>query len=329
MVDEAIREDNYDVAKKIGRQAIRFAKERELLQRVVVKNREVKAAAKAYANAKEAMTTLKEKPDDPDANLTVGKHLCFSNGDWEKGLPMLVLGSDEKLVALAEKDIAGAASANEQAKLGDTWWEVSEEEEGATRKQIQARAAYWYKQALPGMSGLKKDMVENRLWDVMQAATEERWQPKFVFKNAKRIADYVRLESVRLESDAKIVTAAPWEGPFDVTLIARTNSTNIRIYFGAAEYAGVIFNWEVNPAELRLIRLHDRSIAAIPVTPLKKNVWYKLRWIVARNGTSVMVNDKLVFSEKQNNSFLQVQPIIIRCAASTVDVKSVRIVQPK
>ena len=107
---------------------------------------------KAYADTQEATATLKEKPDDPEANLALGKYRCFNRGDWDKGLPMLAKGDDGKLKALAEKDIAGAASAKEQAKLADAWWNVS-----------RGRAIYWYEQALPGLAGLEKDRVEKRI----------------------------------------------------------------------------------------------------------------------------------------------------------------------
>ena len=35
------------------------------------------------------MAALKHNPHNPDASLTVGKHLCFTKGDWTNGLPML------------------------------------------------------------------------------------------------------------------------------------------------------------------------------------------------------------------------------------------------
>jgi hypothetical protein len=156
VMDEAIREDNFDVAKKLGRQSsqlIRPLKDRDLLQKIAAKNKEVEATAKAYADTEQAMVALKEKPNDPDANLTVGKYLCFTKGDWNKGLPMLVLGTDTRLKSLAEKDANGAASPEEQVKLGDAWWD-------AGGKQ---RAVYWYEKALPALIGLVKDRVEKRV----------------------------------------------------------------------------------------------------------------------------------------------------------------------
>jgi len=42
--------------------------------------------------------------------------------------------------------------------------QVAEKEAGATKKRIQERAAYWYKQALPQLAGLEKDRVEKRVY---------------------------------------------------------------------------------------------------------------------------------------------------------------------
>jgi hypothetical protein len=155
VMDEAIGEDNFDVAKKLGRlagQMARLSKDKELLQDIVAKNKEVEAAAKAYGGVAEAMAVLKEKSDDPDANLTVGKYRCFAKSDWKRGLPMLALGSDQVLKAAAEKDIAGAASAAEQVKLGDAWWDMAKD-----------RANFWYAQALPELEGLEQDRVAKRV----------------------------------------------------------------------------------------------------------------------------------------------------------------------
>jgi hypothetical protein len=147
VVDEAIAEDNFDLAKQMVQQAERLARLKEL----PAKSKEVDAAAKAYAAAQEAMDTLKEKPDDPEANLIAGKYLCFTKADWPKGLPLLAKISNTKWQSLAERDLTGAATPTEQAKLGDAWWLTSKE-----------RAIYWYKKALPGLAGSEKDRVKKR-----------------------------------------------------------------------------------------------------------------------------------------------------------------------
>ena len=156
VIDAAIGEDNFDVAKRLGKQAsqlARLSKDTDLLQEVVAKNKAVDAAAKAYADVEKAAVKLKQTPDDPDANTKVGKYLCFTKGDWQKGLQMLVKGSDASLKALATKDLAGAASGEAQVKLGDAWWDAGNKR----------RAVHWYTQALPGLTGFVKDRVEKRM----------------------------------------------------------------------------------------------------------------------------------------------------------------------
>ena len=123
VVDEAIREDNFDLAKEMVKQANQLAR----LQEVATRSKEVDKLAKAYADAKEARGTLKKDPTDPDANLAVGRYLCFARDDWDKGLLMLANGSNEKLKSLAEKDIKGAKTPAEQVRLGNAWWDSAKE----------------------------------------------------------------------------------------------------------------------------------------------------------------------------------------------------------
>jgi hypothetical protein len=112
---------------------------------------------------KQALATLEVKPTDPASNLTVGRFRCFQKGDWDSGLPMLALGSDSTLKALAEKELAEPKSADEQAKLADGWWTAAEKEEGTTRRHIHSQAAHWYRRALPDLTGLDKARAEKRL----------------------------------------------------------------------------------------------------------------------------------------------------------------------
>ena len=166
LVDQAISQDNFAVADELGKLALteaRKGREKELIAQAQGRIAEVAAFAKAYEDVKAAKVALGKTPDDPDANLVVGKYLCFVKRDWDKGLPKLALGKDDALKALAKQEIEGVASASEQAKLGDGWWNLAEKQEGTVKKQLQGRAAYWYQQALPGLSGLLKDKAEKRL----------------------------------------------------------------------------------------------------------------------------------------------------------------------
>ncbi len=44
----------------------------------------VEAMQKEHENIKADLATLKDKPDDPDASLHVGRFLCFYKGDWDR-----------------------------------------------------------------------------------------------------------------------------------------------------------------------------------------------------------------------------------------------------
>ena len=165
LMDESLAEDNFDVAKRMGRQALQMAKllkDNELAQDIIAKNNEVETEAKAYTHVPEAMAALKLDPQDPEASLTVGRYLCFDKGDWTKGLSLLAAGNDAALKALAQSDLQGAATAEEQMKLGDAWSKVAK-----------PRAVYWYTKAEAGAdSQLLKVSLEKR---IREATIKTRW----------------------------------------------------------------------------------------------------------------------------------------------------------
>src|SRR5262249_14401733 len=92
-------------------------------------------------------------------------------GEWDKGLPMLAKGSDAKLKELAQKELAGPKDAAEQAAVGDGWWDYAEIDKPGKR-QLHARACYWYEQAVAGLPALAKAKVEGRLKEGAPAVKE-------------------------------------------------------------------------------------------------------------------------------------------------------------
>ena len=64
---------------------------------------------------KKALAALDRNPTHPAANQMVGKYRCFNKGNWITGLPMLALGSDPELKALAIVDLKGALSSTERS----------------------------------------------------------------------------------------------------------------------------------------------------------------------------------------------------------------------
>jgi hypothetical protein len=138
-VTQALAGDDYATAErliKLGEWAAQNTKNVALVTSVQARGRAVTAQQKEHEKIKPDLETLKSKPDDPDANARVGRSFCLFTGDWEKGLPLLAKGSDKKLQALAEKEMAVTNEPAAQAALGDGWYDLAEAEDGAPKTQL-------------------------------------------------------------------------------------------------------------------------------------------------------------------------------------------------
>jgi hypothetical protein len=171
-LDEAIRGEDFDTARQLADLAAAEAHkshDTSLMAEVQSHVKELDRLAKAYAEVKAANEALEKNPTDPQANLAVGRHLCFVKGDWEQGVPMLALCGDAGLKAAAENDIAAEKDPKAKLAAADAWWDLSEKEEGLVRQQMQQRAVGWYRQAQSVATGLAAVKIERRIHEVEQA----------------------------------------------------------------------------------------------------------------------------------------------------------------
>ncbi|MGD0900814.1 MAG: hypothetical protein ABR915_23530 [Thermoguttaceae bacterium] len=166
LLGQAVREDEFTVAGKLTKLAVDEAEKADAEELVIQARHQVTEVAQmtmAYEDMRAAKAKLETVGNEPNANLVVGTYFCFVKRNWEKGLPMLALGNEEVLKALAKQDLECADSSAERAKLGDAWWSFAETQAEATKEKARERAGYWYKRALPELSGLTKEKVEKRL----------------------------------------------------------------------------------------------------------------------------------------------------------------------
>ena len=110
-----------------------------------------------------SLAALAAKPDDPAANLTVGSWYCLVSGQWDKGLPYLAKAADADLTEPAQHDLTKPDSAAQQTDCGDRWWSLGEKKSGLEASRLKARAAYWYRLALPQSNGLGEAKLIKRL----------------------------------------------------------------------------------------------------------------------------------------------------------------------
>ncbi len=126
------------------------------------------AAGEAGPELQAALATLREKPEDPQANLLVGRYLCFVKGAWDQGIPLVALGSDEGLKAIAQRELEGTDGYHEQVEIGDGWWELADAHEGQEKEAMLLRAGSWYREARKAQltSVLLKAKLDKRLGEI-------------------------------------------------------------------------------------------------------------------------------------------------------------------
>lgn len=133
-----------------------------LSQRVREYDLRVHAARREYQSIIAAANKLRAKPDDAEANLLVGRYLCFMQGHWDEGLPMLAHGSDSKLKEIASRDVDGPDTPEAMADLADAYWDLPDTRQTPQRASHQ-RAAHWYEQAVSKLKEPRKTMAQQRI----------------------------------------------------------------------------------------------------------------------------------------------------------------------
>jgi WD40 repeat protein len=171
-IDAAVRDERADLALRLAEELHKQlsgipagrAHRKELLDQ----RTEVRAMHAAWQGVQDARKTLETNPDDAAANLSVGRYLSVTMGDFDAGVEHLAKGEDEALMGPAEKDLA-AREGDDAAKLaaGDAWWEAVEN--GKQDDRFLARAHHWYSEVDGGQIGvLEQTRVSNRLKDIAQ-----------------------------------------------------------------------------------------------------------------------------------------------------------------
>jgi WD40 repeat protein len=176
MLPEALAGDDYDAAQKlidVATTAATKAKSVALIGRVQKAGKEVTSVQKEYERVKPFVTKLAKETEDAEANTQVGAYYCLFKGNWKKGLPLLAKGKDATLKALAQKDLANPKVAKTQIAVGDGWWQLAEKEKPPAQYRLQERAAFWFEQALPDVTGLGRVRLEKMLDQVAARGSTE------------------------------------------------------------------------------------------------------------------------------------------------------------
>jgi formylglycine-generating enzyme required for sulfatase activity len=162
--------DEYDRAIRLceaAREAAQLSREYKLLNQLSTQLPELRRAQQELQRYRDALAVMEDAPTEPAANLAAGRYLCLIKGDWERGVPMLALGSDEPLKAVAVMELHGAETAEQQAAIGDAWWDLAEAKQAGERDMLRMRAGSWYQQAVPQLAGALAGLkVKQRLEEI-------------------------------------------------------------------------------------------------------------------------------------------------------------------
>lgn len=169
-VEPALAEDNYEAATRLLDAADAAARKGKLDEKQTVqissRRSQVQSLEKAYREVATAREKLKAAPDDPQANLTVGRHLCLFHGLWDEGLPLLAKGGEAKPAPLARQDLTPPADVKAQLAVGDGWSGLTEDLTDRAKKHLYERALAWYEVAAPNVAAKDKPKLDEKTIEV-------------------------------------------------------------------------------------------------------------------------------------------------------------------
>lgn len=180
LIDLATLDDRFDRALdmlSIAQGVARKQKDAAEVRRLNTTANELKSLQREFDGLLDARTRLATDPAHAESNLQVGSFYCFSKGDWQRGMPMLALGSDAELQRIAAQELVSPAEPAEQIALADDWWKRSANAAGREKAAELSRAAYWYQKVLPKLTGVAKLQTEKRLEDLAEVGALPKSEP--------------------------------------------------------------------------------------------------------------------------------------------------------
>ena len=163
-LDEAEAAEQYELAERFARLALALSKrvtdDRALEVFAQQRLQQVLAVRSDFERMHAALDSG-GSGDDAQANLAVGRYLCFVQGKWEQGLPLLANCADAELAHAAQMELAKGKSAPHD--VAEAWWQLSQNRDEPLKSQFLQQARYWYEHALPNMNDSAKAEARLRI----------------------------------------------------------------------------------------------------------------------------------------------------------------------
>jgi hypothetical protein len=130
----------------------------------------VEKAVAQQAAFPEALASLAEKPNDPEASWVAGRHLCLVLDKWDEGLAYLTHAANKDIrdAALMELD-AAPKKPEQQFLVGEKWLRAAQSHEGMERECLMLRAILWHRRARSRLeAGPVRNKLDQRLEETLQ-----------------------------------------------------------------------------------------------------------------------------------------------------------------
>jgi hypothetical protein len=173
LIDSALAEDRYELAKEIATTVTRSARQStlpDLPQQAQEVVRRIRLVQRPFEQLKPSLEALAADPDDEEANVSVGRFYCFVKGDWRKGLPHLAKGNHAQQKQLSEREIANGRLPEATAAIAQGWFELADDEEALLpasiamqQENIRRHSLSLYESALPRLPDSKKAQARSQV----------------------------------------------------------------------------------------------------------------------------------------------------------------------
>lgn len=292
------------------------------------RQRELVLARDAADRFARDLAKLKDSPDDPAANLAVGRYTCLIKGEWEMGLPTLAKGSDLALKSLAARELTHATTPDEIAGVADAWWDAAAKQpDAASRVAVTAHAAALYERSVNGIAGLRKVQIEKRIAEAAKLASSV---PMKVASGSKRVVNLLKLIDPKRdgvngiwevngssltcgkERDSKL--GVPYDPPdeYDYHIVFTRNEykETVQAMFSGNGHSAWLVLWGDNKINFGVQKVDDKERWANVTTgkldtSFKNNQRYDCLIQVRKDSVTALLDGKQLFNLKTDFSNLE------------------------
>jgi hypothetical protein len=119
--------------------------------------------------------------------------------------------------------------------------------------------------------------------------------------------------------NAAAITPRTFQAPFTVRTVAKTDSTNLRLYWHLGE---IILNWECSVRELRVHDPRTREQHGLEGAGfITTNEWHEVVWEITRHAMQLVVDGTTRYAGAGDYSAIDAPVGIGPCFGSTVTVR--------